>query len=214
MVVNTNVCLCLRLFAPDVKTWPGVSLYAGPMSSEQRWVRLFADLELSFEAQERRLRDSEVADRTRRERATVTLPARLSAHRGRPIELRARGSLRIEGTLVDVGADWLAVASGSARAFVVPIGALLSVGGLTRRTDDAASARRFGLGYALREISRDRMPAIVTDVSGTAYEGTIDVVGKGFLDLAEHPVDEARRTPNVRGLRTVPFVGLACVQTG
>ncbi len=198
----------------ESRAWRWEPPYADPMSWEQRWIRLFADLELAFEAQERRLRDSEVADRTRRERATIPLVARLSAHRGAPIELRVLGALRIEGTVVDVGTDWLAVAAGAARAFVIPSAALVSVGGLTRRTEFTTKARGFGLGFALREISRDRAPATVTDVLGTAYEGTIDSVGKDFLDLAEHPIDEARRTPNVRGVRTISFTGLACVQTG
>ncbi|MFN8097406.1 MAG: hypothetical protein U0Q21_03850 [Dermatophilaceae bacterium] len=184
------------------------------MSWEQRWTRLFADLELAFEAQERRVRDSEVADRTRRDRATIPLAARLGAQRGARIEMRLLGALRVEGRLVDMGTDWIAVAAGAARAFVIPTAAVVSVGGLSRRTELASPARRFGLGYALREISRDRMPVTVTDVLGTAYEGTIDVVGKDHLDLAEHPVDEARRTPNVRAIRTIPFAGLACVQTG
>ncbi len=47
-----------------------------------RWEGLFDDLDAQWEAEERRGRDAEVADRTRRERAGVTLHARLAAHRG------------------------------------------------------------------------------------------------------------------------------------
>ena len=79
--------------------------------STGRWERLFADLELAFEAAERRARDSEVADRTRRERALVPLGSRLGGHQGAQLELRLLGGVRVEGRLVDVGADWLAVAS-------------------------------------------------------------------------------------------------------
>ncbi|CCI53461.1 hypothetical protein [Nostocoides jenkinsii] len=182
--------------------------------STGRWERLFADLELAFEAAERRARDSEVADRTRRERALVPLGSRLGGHQGAQLELRLLGGVRVEGRLVDVGADWLAVASGPGRACLIPMSAVVTIGGLRARHHIDSTVRRFSLGFALREISRDRAPAVVTDVTGTAYEGTIDVVGKDFLDLAEHPIDEARRALNVRGLRTVLFSGLACVQTG
>ena len=39
-----------------------------------RWEGLFADLEGQLAAEERRERDDEVAERTRRERALVSLP--------------------------------------------------------------------------------------------------------------------------------------------
>ena len=44
-----------------------------------RWERLFGDLEGQWEAEARRDLDQEVADRTRRERATVGLFERLAA---------------------------------------------------------------------------------------------------------------------------------------
>ncbi|MEI2777163.1 MAG: hypothetical protein V9G19_14570 [Tetrasphaera sp.] len=182
------------------------------MSPDERWARLFADLEMAFEAEERRRRDSEVADRTRRERAGVTLAARLTAHRGQPLQARLLGGLRVEGQLIDVGRDWCAITAGASRALVVPLPAIASVTGLTHRGDFAP--RRFALGYALRGISRDRAPALVTDVLGTGFQGTIDVVGKDFLDLAEHPIDEARRSRNVRNVRTIPFACITSIQTG
>ncbi len=49
------------------------------------WEDLFADLEAQFEALQRRDRDAEIADRTRRERAAVDLISRLAGHRGRPL---------------------------------------------------------------------------------------------------------------------------------
>lgn len=182
------------------------------MSADERWARLFADLELTFAAEERRQRDSEVADRTRRERASVTLASRLSGHRGHPLQARLLGGLRVEGRVIDVGADWVALAAGASRSVLVPLAALATVTGLTNRGD--FTPRRFGMGYALRAISRDRAPALVTDILGTGFQGTIDVVGKDFLDLAEHPIDEARRGHNVRAVRTVPFACIASVQTG
>ena len=179
-----------------------------------RWARLFDDLEAASQAQAHRELDSEIADRTRRERARIPLIERLCAHRGAHLQLRLVGGARANGTLVDVGVDWLALAPSASRGLVVPLGAVASASGLTARSEAGASARRFLLGSALREISRDRLPAQVTDRFGSSYTGTIDVVGADFLDLAEHPVDEARRSANVRSVRTLPFTSLASVQTG
>mgnify|MGYP000861797111 CR=1 FL=1 len=176
-----------------------------------RFERLFADLEVTLDAQERAVRDAEVADRTRRERARIELAGRLCAHRGLTIDLRLVGGARAHGRLVDVGADWLAVAPTEQRGSIIPLAAITSIAGLGPRSEAATTARRFGLGYALREVSRDRRRAQVIDVVGNAFEGTIDIVGADFLDLAEHPVDEARRAPNVRSIRTLPFAAIACV---
>jgi hypothetical protein len=41
--------------------------------------------------------------------------------------------------------------------------------------------------------------------------GTIDRVGKDFLELAAVPSGEARRAGNVRGIYAVPFTSVAAV---
>jgi hypothetical protein len=46
----------------------------------------------------------------------------------------------------------------------------------------------------------------------TAVTGTIDRVGRDFLDLAEHAVDDARRAESVRSVRTVPFGAVVAVR--
>ncbi len=184
------------------------------MDQDHRWERLFADLDASWQATERRELDSEIADRTRRERARVPLVDRFCAHRGHELELRLAGGLRVQGRVVDVGGDWIALAAGAVRGLLLPLDAIASVSGLTPRSTPDRTARRFGLGYALRAISRDRAAAQIVDRSGTTYTGTIDVVGADFIDLAEHPTDEPRRPDNVRASRTIPFAGLAYVRTG
>ena len=179
----------------------------------QRWERLFADLEAELAAQERREWDSEVADRTRRERALIPLAARLCAHRGTEIDLRLAAGIRVHGRLLDVGGDWVALAPSPTRAALVPLSAIVSITGLTARSESADSARRFGLGYALREISRDRRRVQLLDTAGTSYEGTIDIVGADFVDLAEHPRDEPRRAGNIREVRTIPVADIACIHS-
>ena len=60
-------------------------------------------------AEERRELDDEVAERTRRERALVTLPARLPPRLGTPLRVALTGDLHVEGDLEDLGDDWLLV---------------------------------------------------------------------------------------------------------
>jgi len=178
-----------------------------------RWERLFADLDAALAAQERRERDLEIADRTRTERAKVTLIGRFAAHLGEPVDVRLQAGIRVHGRLADAGADWLVISPAPGRAALVPLASIVTVAGLAPRSAPEGIGRRFGLGYALREISRDRARVQVLDTGGGSSEGTIDVVGADFLDLAEHPRDEARRPGNIRSLRTIPFAAIACVHS-
>ncbi|WP_404384109.1 hypothetical protein LL946_01620 [Knoellia locipacati] len=177
-----------------------------------RWDQLFDDLEAQLDAEERRDRDSEVADRTRRERANVELAARFVAALGASLRLRLVTGAEVQGELVDVGEDWLLVRLASGREAVIPAAVVTGVVGLPLRASSARTARRFGLGYALRGLSRDRAPVAVTDTSGHVVTGTIDVVGADFVDLAEHELGESRRTENVRSRQTVPFGAVVVVE--
>lgn len=177
------------------------------------WEGLFADLEAQWEAHERRELDAEVADRTRRQRALVDLTARLAAHRGRPVTVRTTAGDPVTGVVVDVGDGWLAL-SRSPRSVLVLLAALVGVDGLTTRSEDARAARRFGVGYALRGLSRDRATVTVVDIAGGTTTGTIDAVGADHLQIALHHGDEPRRAPNVRAARAIPFAALVSVSTG
>lgn len=176
-----------------------------------RWDELFDDLEAQLGAEQRRERDSEVADRTRRERASVSLAARFAASVGSPVAIRLVSGAPVRGELLDIGDGWLLVRLESGGEAVVPLQAVLSVSGLSARATGARTARRFTLGYALRGLSRDRAQVVVTDVAGTVLTGTIDAVGADFLDLAEHALGESRRPANVTGRLSVPFAAVALV---
>jgi cobalamin biosynthesis protein CobT len=75
-----------------------------------------------------------------------------------------------------------------------------------------AVAKGFGLGAALRAVSRDRAVVDVVDIDGTTTTGTIDAVGQDLLEVAEHAVDLPRRAENVVAVRAVPFAALAAVR--
>jgi hypothetical protein len=77
-----------------------------------------------------------------------------------------------------------------------------------------ATAKRFGLGYALRGLSRDRSVVSLADISGSVTTGTVDGVGADALDLSEHPADMARRPENIVGRRVIPFTAIVVVRHG
>jgi hypothetical protein len=179
-----------------------------------RWDDLFADLGAQWDAEARRELDGEVADRTRRERALVGLPERLAAARGEPVTLTVRVAGALSGRVREVGDGWLLLATETRGEALVPFGALTGVTGLPLRVDGTSRGRRFGLGYALRGLSRDRSTVLVTDLDGVVLSGTIDAVGRDVLELSEHPPDLPRRTENVTGRRLVPFSAVVLVRPG
>lgn len=179
-----------------------------------RWERLFDDLEATWQAGDHEQVRAEVADRTRRERATVSMLGRLAAQNG-PIELLLLGGRRLEGVPVDVGMDFLVVADAGFRR-IVPLTAIVQVSGLLQLVAGpgaTAAVRRFGLGSALRGVSRDRSPVRVDDTVGRVLTGTIDGVGADYLEVVEHPIDVARRKAEVLGRRVLPFTAIVSVSS-
>ncbi len=180
-----------------------------------RWEGLFADLEGQLAAEQRRELDDEVAERTRRERALVTLHGRLAASVGAHLKLGLTGGVDLSGTLLDVGAEWLLLRSDTrGREVVVPVAAVSTITGLGQHAEAGRSARRFTLGYALRALSRDRATvAVLVSGGGPALVGTIDTVGADHLDLAVHSEGVPRRRENITAVATVPFAALLAVES-
>lgn len=179
-----------------------------------RWDRLFDDLQAQLDAEGQRELDLEVSDRTRRERAQVGLHERLIAHAGLRVELRLAAGALVSGVVADAGSDWLLLDD---PACLVPFGAIVAIKGLGSRAaagPGVATGKRFGLGYALRGLSRDRSVVSLTDLGGSVTTGTIDAVGADALDLSEHPADLARRAENVQARRVVPFSAIVLVRSG
>lgn len=178
-----------------------------------RWDDLFADLEARLEADAWLERTAEVAERTRTERAGVLLVTRLAGQQD-VVRLTVASGTQVAGVVADIGADWVLLnLSDRARQALVPLAAVRSVSGLGRRSVEARTARRFGWGYAVRVLSRDRAAVSVTDVDAAVLTGTIDAVGADHLDLAVHPLDEPRRGAAVRAVVTVPHTAVALIES-
>ena len=181
-----------------------------------RWERLFGDLAAQLDAVDAAELELEVRDRSRREAARLRMVDRLRPALGTELVVRVLGAGTLHGTLASVGTDWLLLGEGAARDVLVPLDAVLSVGGLGAISAEPGteSAVRLTLGYVLRGVARDRSPVAVTLADGTTLHGTLDRVGADFVELAEHPVGEPRRAAAVRSTRTVPYTALAVVRSG
>ncbi|MBW8173655.1 hypothetical protein K0651_11420 [Ornithinimicrobium sp. Arc0846-15] len=184
-----------------------------------RWTRLFDDLEARIPREEIAERSTEVAEHIRSVRGQVALVDRLVAGRDQAISLRLNGGTAVDGRMIDLGADWILLATSTAagdreRNVLVSTSSVLSLKGLSVRVDAHAGAasRRFDIRRALREISRDRSTVQVIDIAGHPTTGTIDRVGQDHFDVADHASDVARRASAVRGEFSIPFAALAMVR--
>lgn len=181
-----------------------------------RWEQLFDDLEGRMAQEERRELELEVADRTRRERALLGLHERLLALAGSPmrveLSLRAIGVHR--GRVLAVGADWVLLDGVGVQRTLAPFAAIVRAAATGNRFETGGGLpKRFTLGYALRELSRDRAIVTVCDITGGAVTGTLDSVGRDMVEVAEHPADVPRRPAQVLARQLVPFAAIAAVRS-
>lgn len=183
-----------------------------------RWQALFGDLEGQWEAAAAAELAAEVSDRTRREQAQLRLVDRLRPALGAVVAVTVEGPATVHGVLTSVGSDWLLLTEQTGREALVPVGAVLTVGGLVARSEpphgEGAVVARMDLRYTLRGIARGRATVAVMLRGGTTVTGTIDRVGADFVELSEHPAGEPRRTRAVRAVRTMPLDALVVVRSG
>lgn len=175
-----------------------------------RWESLFDDMEAQLAAALGAATRVDVAELTRAERATVALTDRLRAARGASVTVRTAHGEPVRGPLVDVAPEWLLVAPGPVQRALVPVGAVVAVGGLPPHAAPAPGVveRRLGLGHALRALARDRA-VVRVQVAGTELVGRVDRVGADHLDLTETERPAAART-----CWSVPFASVDVVRTG
>ncbi len=160
-----------------------------------RWEDLFADLEHEWEGLAQSERQAEIAERTRAEFAQVTFVDRLRGSEGRHVHLVTRLGEPVDGELTGVGADFVLLTS-ERHECVLPLAGLGSASGLggASLSEQAAGPvrARLGLGSVLRRIAADRSVVTLVGGDGRSLSGTLQRVGADFLELAEHPYDEAR----------------------
>lgn len=181
-----------------------------------RWDALFTDLEAQADAADAAELAAEVTDRRRREVARVRLEDRARLARGVELTVALGAAGTVAGRVVTAGPQWMLLSLAGGGELIVRLAAVTWVTGLPALASDpeslSAVEARLGLGYVLRALAREREPVTLLLVDGSALTGTIDRAGADFLDLAEHAGDERRRPGVVRGVRTVPYAGLAGVR--
>jgi hypothetical protein len=180
-----------------------------------RWDELFRDLEAQLQAAQASELAGEVADRTRREVAALSLVDRARGAVGHPVRVQLLGVGSLAGMLLEVGSEWLLLRDAADRDVLVAWHAIVAVTGLGVSSGAPGEGgevfSRLGLGSALRGVSRDRAQVAVGLVDGSTVPGTLDRIGKDFVELSEHPVGEARRPAQVSAVRTIAFTGIATV---
>jgi hypothetical protein len=183
-----------------------------------RWDDLFADLEAPAEAAAAAELAAEVQDRTRREQGLLRLVDRLRAAGDAALTLTLPGVGVVHGRLLETGPDWVLLEEVGRRELLVALPTVLGVTGVGARSEVPGSEGEVGLRldlrWALRGLARSRTGVQLLLTDGTALAGTLDRVGADHVDLAEHPVGEARRAGVVRQVRLVPLTALTAVRSG
>lgn len=180
-----------------------------------RWELLFADLETQLDAAADGDLHAEIAERTRRELAATSIEGRLRAASGRVIELSIAGVGAIAGAARRTGPGWLLLDVPGGLPAVVATRLVVTVRDLPvaareLATDDVTP--EVGLPHVLRVLARDRTPTAIVMADGSRLTGTIDRVGIDYLDLAEHSLDEPRRSSAIRGVRTLALSAVAMLR--
>lgn len=177
---------------------------------------VLADLSAQLDAALAAELADEVAERSRWEVGQLRVVDRLRAAIGRPLVFGTTAG-ELTGVLAQVGSDWVELVDGSAHRFLVRASAITDVRGLGRGSAAPGSegpvTARLGFRHALRGVARARVPVVLVLAGGRSIAGTIDRVGADLVELAEHPLDEPRRTGTVRGTRTVSTAAISYLRS-
>jgi hypothetical protein len=202
-----------------------------------RWDELFADLSAQGEAHQVAQDYAEAAERGRWEAGQAGLGDRLAAlPPGSDVGIGLASGRVVEGRLLAVGADWLAVLDGAREALVPlravrwlrPVPARVGQGltggpvrggaGVVAAPDEpgrsGAACRRLTLRHAIRSLVRDRSYLQVTLLDGHTLSGTADRAGLDHFDLAQHPADLPRRAASVQAVWLLAYDGVVAVHGG
>ena len=184
-----------------------------------RWDALFADLEAQLDAADADELAAEIADRGRGELARLRVVDRLRGAVGSVVTAGLGHGERgdhVEGTVAAVGSDWVLLAPAGQPHALIPLRTVAWWRDLPVTAADPGSVgpveAKLDLRFVLRRLARDRASLLLVLRDGSRLTGTIDRVGADFVDVAEHPVDTARRAGALSGSRTVPVSAVTLVR--
>jgi hypothetical protein len=181
-----------------------------------RWESLFADLEAQAAFEARAEAFAEISERTRIESSKIRLADRLGSSEGSEVRVRCLGGCAVSGLLRRAGEGWLLLAEPAGREAIIAVSALVAVTGSHRLSSAPGTSgqvtARLGLSHVLRAVARDRSPARVELVDGSAIDGTIDRVGADFIEVAAHAPGEYRRRAEVRAVMLAAMSQIAVIR--
>jgi hypothetical protein len=159
-----------------------------------RWERLFGDLEAELDAAEAAELESDIAERTRSERARLRLVDRLLGSVGRQVSVRMHGAGQRTGEIRAVGVDWLLVRTADGADHLIRTAALLELAGLSALSategPEGQRAARLSLPALLRRLARDRTIVTITLIDGSSRTGTIELAGADVVEFSDRRHDE------------------------
>jgi len=134
--------------------------------------------------------DLQVSQLVPAEWAQIALVDRLGGSTGRQLTVVGLDGSRHEGTLVEVGEDWLLLAMGDTDTMLL-LRAITTVSGLGDPTvsSDTARPSRPSANMLWREWCRSRRHSRVALVDGSVLAGRIVRVGRDTFDVVLHPRD-------------------------
>ncbi|WP_422933688.1 hypothetical protein [Sinomonas sp. P47F7] len=164
-----------------------------------RWEALFDDFEAQLVEAQRAELEAEVRELAWAEQSELALAERLRGGDGAVIDVALCGGLRFRGEVRQVADTWFCLEAGP-RSILIPLHAVVAIGGLGRRSRREVSAVRRGLSFtsALRALARARAQVVCHLGGGSGapitVSGTIDGVGRDYAELAPSRADawEAR----------------------
>lgn len=192
----------------------GVNAYAlavdEPISDAARFDELLAGIAAEAEAADAAALDADFAEMERAARAEARLLDRLRAQPRVSLELPGGGL--VAGLVVAVGRDVVVIAADDGDWAVTAwgISAVINPGEGARVA--ASASERLGIASVARAWARQRCVVRLLRSDAGPLDGTIDVVGGDFLELAEHDPGEPRRRGAVKRQVLVPFGAIAAIR--
>lgn len=176
------------------------------MSSDERLLAVFDDLEQQADGLALLDRDAAVAELSRAAYAEVDLGSRLHGALGTQVTLGIRGVGLLSGLVVRAGRDFVLLESAESTWAVRSV-ALTRVSGVpdTALSPEARSLpARVGLGSVLRGYADDAAELALHDLDGEVLHGRVRRVGADFVEIVCEGAGQGRVL--------LPFGGIAALR--
>lgn len=172
-------------------------------------------LEIKTAASQRFEAQARTAEALRAATSEVRLWQQLSRLIGTRVDVQA-DAIHVSGQLAASHPDYLVVDCDSGWTHLIRLGAGVTAAtapGVTPTgpTSGGMLARRYRLQAAALELERRREPVRVVLAGGTPATGTIDQVGRDYLQLAQHALGEPRRAHAITARRYLPLAAVTLI---